>query len=109
MRLGVAIEETWDFFHEVYADFEAHHQTTLYERPGRGAAAGAEWRVNDVRFRRDFSRFLKRPGRGVLRVGERASGGRVAHAEVLRHRHAAAPVRAVPVGRTASTGIAWTG
>ena len=27
MRLGVAIEETWDFFHEIYADFEAHHQT----------------------------------------------------------------------------------
>jgi glycosyltransferase involved in cell wall biosynthesis len=32
MRLGVAIEETWDFFHEVYADLRAHHDTTLYER-----------------------------------------------------------------------------
>ena len=32
MRLGIAIEETWDFFHEVYADLRAHHDTTLYER-----------------------------------------------------------------------------
>jgi len=33
MRLGVAIEETWDFFHEVYADLSEHHHTSLYERP----------------------------------------------------------------------------
>ena len=26
MRLGVAIEDTWDFFHEVYADFAGRYR-----------------------------------------------------------------------------------
>lgn len=33
MRVGVAIEETWAFFHEIYADLGEHHQTALYKRP----------------------------------------------------------------------------
>lgn len=32
MKLGVAIEDTWDFFHEIYAEFQAHHQVTLFQR-----------------------------------------------------------------------------
>ena len=59
MRLGVAIEETWDFFHEVFADFERHHQTRLYKRPKRLALPVVSQRVNQYRFRQDMGRFLK--------------------------------------------------
>lgn len=31
MKLGVVINETWAFFNEIYADFVAHHPTTLYQ------------------------------------------------------------------------------
>jgi glycosyltransferase involved in cell wall biosynthesis len=30
MRLGIAIEDTWDFFHEIYAHLSAVHQTLLF-------------------------------------------------------------------------------
>jgi glycosyltransferase involved in cell wall biosynthesis len=33
MRIGVAIEETWAFFKEIYADLQKHHQVTLFSRP----------------------------------------------------------------------------
>jgi glycosyltransferase involved in cell wall biosynthesis len=32
MRLGVAIEETWDFFTEIYGDLSNHHKTSLFQR-----------------------------------------------------------------------------
>lgn len=59
MRLGIAIEETWDFFHEVYADLRAHHDTTLYERralsvPLVGRRLAPYWS------RRNMTSFLKR-------------------------------------------------
>ena len=59
MRLGVAIEETWDFFHEVFADFGEHHQTTLYKRPPTLRLPLLSGRVNGYRFRRDFRHFLQ--------------------------------------------------
>lgn len=59
MRLGIAIEETWDFFHDVYADLRAHHATTLYERPIlRLPLVGS--RLDPYWFRRDMQSFLKR-------------------------------------------------
>jgi len=59
MRLGIAIEETWDFFHEVYADLRAHHETTLYERPAlRLPLVGR--RLEPYWFRRDMRGFLQR-------------------------------------------------
>ena len=59
MRLGIAIEETWDFFNEIYADLEAHHQTTLYERrPLRLPLVGR--RLAPYWFRRDLQAFLQR-------------------------------------------------
>ncbi|MGE3889568.1 MAG: glycosyltransferase family 4 protein [Vicinamibacterales bacterium] len=59
MRLGIAIEETWDFFHEVYADLRAHHDTTLFERhalrlPLLGRRLAPYWS------RREMQAFLKR-------------------------------------------------
>jgi glycosyltransferase involved in cell wall biosynthesis len=32
MRLGVVIEETWDFFQEIYQDFSNKYQTSLFKR-----------------------------------------------------------------------------
>jgi glycosyltransferase involved in cell wall biosynthesis len=59
MRLGVAIEETWDFFHEVYGDLSAHHQTTLYERPRPAGVPLLNGRVTAYRFRRGLRSFLQ--------------------------------------------------
>ena len=58
MRLGVAIEETWDFFHEVYADLSASHQTTLYKRPAVHVPV-LNGRLNGYLFRKDFGGFLR--------------------------------------------------
>jgi glycosyltransferase involved in cell wall biosynthesis len=60
MRLGVFIEETWDFFHEVYADFGQHHSTTLYKRPEPVRLPVFTERVNRHRFRSDLSDFIRR-------------------------------------------------
>jgi glycosyltransferase involved in cell wall biosynthesis len=59
MRLGVAIEETWDFFHEVHAELAAYHQTTLYARPPALRLPALNGRVNGYRFRRHFEHFLR--------------------------------------------------
>ncbi len=58
MRLGIAIEETWDFFHEVYADLAQHHQTSLFKRrilhlPAFNA------RLNRYRFQQDMKQFVQ--------------------------------------------------
>ena len=31
MRIGVVNENIWDFFHEIFDEFSAHHQTRLYQ------------------------------------------------------------------------------
>jgi glycosyltransferase involved in cell wall biosynthesis len=59
MRLGIAIDETWDFFHEVYADLRAHHDTTLYERRAPGLPLLGR-RLAPYWSRRDMTSFLKR-------------------------------------------------
>src|SRR5690606_25606309 len=59
MRLGIAIEETWDFFNEVYSDLAEHHETRLYQRPSlRLPLFGG--RFNRYWFERDFRSFLGR-------------------------------------------------
>ena len=57
LRLGVMIEETWSFFHEVYADFQEHYATALFRRR-RVALPILQARVNDLLFRRDLRAFL---------------------------------------------------
>lgn len=57
MRLGVAIEETWDFFREIYADFTANFDTHLFRR--RQLASGPfHMRINRAIFRHDMQSFL---------------------------------------------------
>jgi glycosyltransferase involved in cell wall biosynthesis len=60
MRLGVAIEETWDFFHEVYADLAAHHDTTLFKRrPHQRHLPRLNGRLAGYWFRKDLGNFLR--------------------------------------------------
>jgi glycosyltransferase involved in cell wall biosynthesis len=58
MRLGVAIEETWDFFHEVYAELAGHHHTTLYKRPSVRLPL-LNGRLNGYLNRQALGRFLR--------------------------------------------------
>lgn len=57
MKIGIAIQETWDFLHEIYDDLKEHHETSLFERrifdlPIFNA------RVNRSLFRRDMQAFM---------------------------------------------------
>lgn len=58
MRLGVAIEDTWDFFHEIYAEFQAHHQVSLFEQRVFGLPI-FNTRINTYYARRHLQAFLK--------------------------------------------------
>ena len=59
MKLGVAIEESWAFFHEVYAEFDARHETTLFEAR-RVRVPILRERLNRAVWRRDLQAFLRR-------------------------------------------------
>src|SRR5512134_1054237 len=58
MRVGVAIEETWSFFHEIYADLEQHHTVSQFERHIVHPPFFRE-RINRYLFRRDLSSLLR--------------------------------------------------
>lgn len=59
MKVGIAIEDTWSFLHEIYADLSQHHDTTVFER--RQIATPALYdRVNGYIFRRDLQTFMRR-------------------------------------------------
>jgi glycosyltransferase involved in cell wall biosynthesis len=58
MRVGVAIEDTWDFFHEIYADLQAHHTTSLFERP-RLHLPVLNGRLSHALFRRSLHGFAR--------------------------------------------------
>jgi glycosyltransferase involved in cell wall biosynthesis len=57
MRLGIAIQETWNFFEEIYADLASHYETNLFMR--------RIWkfpvfhtRINRYLFHRDLQHFM---------------------------------------------------
>lgn len=58
MKLGVAIEDTWDFFHEIYAEFQAHHDVTLFTRRSTTLPI-MNARLNQTLFKRDLQAFLR--------------------------------------------------
>jgi glycosyltransferase involved in cell wall biosynthesis len=58
MRLGVAIEETWDFFHEVFADLAEHHQTSLFKRRAINLPV-LNGRVGHYCLRQDLKTFMR--------------------------------------------------
>lgn len=59
MKIGIAIEETWAFFQEVYDDLAEHHEVSLYEPKTRKTPIFQE-RVDRYFARREFSEFLKK-------------------------------------------------
>ena len=57
MRLGVAIEDTWDFFNEIYADFAGRYETRIFAR--RHLRSGPfHTRINNALLRKDMQSFL---------------------------------------------------
>lgn len=58
MRVGIAIEETWSFFHEIYAELARHHQVSQFKRRVVQPPFFRE-RVNRYLFQRDLSALLR--------------------------------------------------
>jgi glycosyltransferase involved in cell wall biosynthesis len=58
MQIGIAIEETWAFFKEIYADLQEHHQVTLFKRR-RTAMPVFQDRANQLLFTQDLQRLLE--------------------------------------------------
>lgn len=57
MKLGVVIEETWDFFNELYVDFSARYETRLFAR--RSLRSGPfHTRINNALLHNDMRSFL---------------------------------------------------
>jgi glycosyltransferase involved in cell wall biosynthesis len=58
MRVGVAIEETWSFFHEIYAELAQHHTISQFKRQTVHPLFFRE-RINRYLFQRDLSSLLR--------------------------------------------------
>lgn len=59
MKLGVAIEETWDFFREIYADLNEHYAVELFQRSAIRSPVFQQ-RLMRRQFDRDMRTFLQR-------------------------------------------------
>jgi glycosyltransferase involved in cell wall biosynthesis len=57
IRLGIAIQETWNFFNEIYADLEKHYKTTLFTSRSWHLPIFSE-RANHFLFNHDLNAFL---------------------------------------------------
>lgn len=58
MHLGIAIEETWSFFNEIYAGLTKRYHTTLFERRSWQLPIFHS-RVNQYLFRKDLQAFMQ--------------------------------------------------
>lgn len=58
MKIGIAIEETWSFLHEIYAELQAHHTVSLFKRRAVGLPMFNQ-RLNEWLFTRDLRVFLQ--------------------------------------------------
>lgn len=58
MRIGIAIEETWDFFNDIYTDLSEHHQTTLFNRREFDSPFFNE-RINRRLLKHDFQALMQ--------------------------------------------------
>lgn len=58
MKLGVAIEDTWNFFHEIYAELESHHDVTVFKRRETKSPVFYS-RINRRLFNQDLSHLLR--------------------------------------------------
>lgn len=58
MRIGVAIEDTWAFFKEIFDEFCEHHSVTLFQRRTIQSPILYD-RINQAVFNRDLRSFLQ--------------------------------------------------
>jgi len=58
MNLGIAIEETWSFLHEIHAELQAHHNVSLFTRRNFKLPVFNK-RINDALFTRDLRAFMQ--------------------------------------------------
>ena len=58
MKLGVAIEDTWSFFHEIYQEFQSHHDVTLFKRRETNSPVFYS-RINDYLFKQDMQTLMR--------------------------------------------------
>ena len=58
VKIGIAIEETWDFLHDVYADLRHYHQVNIFVRRTTNWPIFRE-RRNRALFQNDLSRFMR--------------------------------------------------
>jgi glycosyltransferase involved in cell wall biosynthesis len=58
MRVGVAIVDTWGFFHEVFEELKRNHQVTLFQRRTINLPVFHKW-FNDSLYHRDLTGFLR--------------------------------------------------
>ncbi len=57
MKLGIAVGDTWDFFHEIYDELCTHHETMVFkQRSIRSPIFNG--RINEYLFYRDVRTFL---------------------------------------------------
>jgi glycosyltransferase involved in cell wall biosynthesis len=59
MRLGVAIQETWGFFNEIYADFQKRYDVSVFDRRVWNLPV-LRSRVNDLLYRHDLKQFMSK-------------------------------------------------
>lgn len=57
MKIGIAIEETWDFLHDIYKDLSKHHEVRLFNRRMLKVPVFYE-RTNKRIFQRDLKQLL---------------------------------------------------
>ena len=58
MKLGIVIEETWDFFHEISTHLSEHHQVSLFERRLYPFKL-FQTRINNYLFHHDLRNFMQ--------------------------------------------------
>lgn len=58
MNIGIAINDIWDFFHDVYSEFETHHHTTLFKRNVFNLPI-LNTRFNRYRLEKDMRNFMR--------------------------------------------------
>lgn len=59
MRVGIAIEETWDFFHDIYAELNTAFETSLFKRRTFHTPV-FNMRINRMLFKNDLQRFMNK-------------------------------------------------
>jgi glycosyltransferase involved in cell wall biosynthesis len=59
MRVGIAIEETWDFFNEIYTDLDNSFETSLFKRRTFHLPV-FNTRVNRILFQHDMQQFMQK-------------------------------------------------